>query len=205
MVVGTLTAVQRGAPDGLELLHILLPAGIPDGVPGVVGILLGGVHDVVVRARLVADALAVLVDLEEGLRGEGEEGETLVAPAVELLAGHDDAAVEDHGRREVVHVRAGPQHRLDAFALGGAPVEVARKAGLQTALTGGEHLLVVHIPAGGDDDALRRVDLDVAVGALGDGAGHRAGLVLDEFDKLGVVAVDAAGGLEVGLDDGPHG
>ena len=57
MVVGALAAVQREATDSRKLLHVLLPARIPDGVPGVVGVLLRGMHDVVVGARLVADAL----------------------------------------------------------------------------------------------------------------------------------------------------
>ena len=139
-----------------------------------VGELLRGVDDVVVGARLVADALAVLVHLEERLRCEREKREALVAPTVKLLVGQDNAAVEDHSRGEVVHVRAGPQHRLDALALGRSPVQVAREACFKTALARREHFFVVDVAARGHHDTLGGVDSDVAVRALGDGTHNGA-------------------------------
>ena len=189
--------LQAAAAEHLEAVHVLREGGIPDVAVGVVLLELHGVGQVLVQAGLVAEALAVQVDLHERLLAEPE----VLARGVVAGdgVGHDGGAVEEHGQGVILHHAARPQRGLDAGAVVGRALAGSELEGQR--LTGLEHLAVAGVAAGGDDDALGGVDEDVlALGVLADGAGD-AVIVLDELDEGGLGHGGAAEAVGVVLQN----
>ena len=138
--------------------------------------------DVVIRNGLVAEALAVVVHLQEWLAADVRHHAGVGIQTAPADAGGHAAAVKDHDRGHVVLVRADPRRSLDAVAVvarislhGGAV-----RNGLRVHVA--HHVLVVGVAAGADHDALPRINADIiAVGILADHANHAACLVADEL------------------------
>ena len=187
----------------LELFGVLDPVGVEDRVVAVALLIFVGVEDVLVGAGLVHEAPAVGVDLEPGLGADPEKAAVagLDRVGAGLLVGTDGGAVEHHDRVRLVHLGAGPEAGADAVAAGAGQGAGAADDAEVPGLQGLHHLPVLGVAAGGDHDALRGVVAHVlAVGVLGDDAGHAAVLLL-ELDHLRVVV--EAGALLGGvlLDD----
>ena len=94
----------RTAMD-VELLEVLLVIGVPNVYHGVAGLGQSRIQNVVVRRRLVGEALAVQVDLQPGVGAHPEQGAGGFRSAE--LVGLNRDAVEHHRRVNFVHVRAG--------------------------------------------------------------------------------------------------
>ena len=173
--------------EGLSLRGVVR---VPDVHVGLVRLHDGGVQHVVVGAALVAEALALQVQLQEGLLAEPEPAAEHAVAGV--LVGLHAGAVEGAGRADRVHSGAEPQRRFNAGTGGVAAGAGGRDADLLVpGLAVLHHLQVVAVAAGGEDDAATRVDAQVGAVALhvaGDDAGHAAGLVGLAFDELAVPA-----------------
>ena len=146
----------------------------------------GRVEHEIVRGALVAEALALEVHLEPGLRGHPHHAVDHLAAGKRV--GRQRAAVEQHGSMDVVECGTRPDAGLDAVALGTGDAGVEGEDELGLRLECREHLVVEGIAAGADAHALSSVDAHVAVGALGDDARHAAGLVLLKLDHGAAVA-----------------
>ena len=159
-----------------------------------------------IGAGLVAEALALQVDLQERLLAEPEPlAVGLVAGGLGRQAG---AAVEHHGGVAGIHLAARPEHRLDAGAVGlGTHGDVnlhLHGLGLQRQ----HHLGVAGIAAGRHDGALGGLDADVVAvgGVLGDDAGDSAGRDIDiQLHQAGVAADLTAALFDEGLHVGVEG
>ena len=180
--------VQAAAAHLVHLLDLLDIVAVEDIAVGVAGLHDGGVQHVVVRAGLVAEALAVEVDLHERLLAEPPP---LAHDAVAgLLVGLDGRAVEHACGADGVHLATGPQRGLDAVARGVAAGAVTADGDahlLVPRLARLHHLQVVAVAARRQDDALGSVDANVVavVHVAGDDADHTAALVLLQLDELG--------------------
>ena len=178
---------------GLELHDVVLEVGVPDGGIGVTRLVDGRVKHEIVRGALVAEALALEVHLEPGLRGHPHHAVDHLTAGKRV--GRQRAAVEQHGGMDVVERGARPDAGLDAVALGTGDAGIEGENELGLGLERREHLVVEGIAAGADTHALSSVDAHVTVGTLGDDARHAAGLVLLKLDHgAAVTELDAVVG-----------
>ena len=197
---------QAAAADFFKLLAIFLTVGIEDVAVGVEGLHVHAVQHELIGAGLVAEALALQVDLQERLLAEPEPlAVGLVAGGLGRQAG---AAVEHHGGVAGIHLCARPEHRLNAGAVGlrahGNIDLHLHGLGLQRQ----HHLGVAGIAAGRHDGALGGLDADVVAvgGILSDDAGDSAGGNIDvELHQAGVAADLTAALFDEGLHVGVEG
>ena len=182
--------VVRHAAEALRhVLQLLLPLAVEDLVGDAALLALDLVLQLLGAGVLVGEALAILVDHEEGVDADGVGSQ----------------AVRHGGVGAVLHGRARPQGHLVAVAgvhHVAVAVEAAEELAVAQRLRGvvGEHLTVAGDVARGEDDAPRGVDEDgVAALVGGVDARHAAGLVLGELLGAAVeegLRAGRLGGLE---------
>ena len=186
--------VMARASDGLELLHMLEIVRVPDSAPAVLGLVSGGVHDVVVGRRFVREPLSVQIHFEPCLRAEADLLLEL-GPAEPFRAGEGcfvgvhARSVEHHAGVGLVESAAHPQACFYPVP-GGEPGRgvAGGHAGERLGLQGAQHVDVVLVSTRCEDDALRGCETDHApVFFFRDGGGDRVVVVL-EFDERGLVA-----------------
>ena len=124
----------------VELLEVLLVVGVPNIHHGVAGLGQGRIQNVVVRRRLVGEALAIQVDLQPRVGAHPERGAGGFRSAE--LVGLNRDAVEHHGRVNFVHVRASPEACLNAVARGAVNRDGKRVLVQGLRLQSFEHLFV---------------------------------------------------------------
>ena len=202
------------ADGGVEAHHVV-PARRVENLPVVAAGLLGAqVEHHVVGAVLVAEALAVLVDAQEGLRAGPPEAGVLATlgegpdAAVRVVA-RDAAAVEDvaaAGHVALV-VGAGPHGHLDAVAVAPVAAHVvgAELVRLHAQLV--HHVLVAREAARGQEHRLLGVVLRVgAVLHLADDARHAGARAVGLHELHGLrVVEDLAACLGKQLEHGGYG
>ena len=193
------------AADGVEGGHVVAPVGVEDLDAHVAGLAGALVQVVVVGQALVAEALTLGVDLEEGLRAHPPHAGR--GPVAALAAGHGASALEVHGGVGHIHLAAGEVRGAQTVARR-ARVAVHHDVAQAVLLVERvHHLRVGRVAAGSQHHALGGVHADVvAVLVLADDARDLA-VLLDELDHRGGVAHVAALGLhavahDLGLGDG---
>ena len=151
-------------------------------------LVLVGVKNVFVRARFIHEAPAVRIHLEPRLRTHPEE------PVVARLCGLDArllirpqrAPVEHHHGVRFVHLRARPEARADAVAVGAGhravPSNNAEVPGLERL----HHPIVLRVAARCDDNALFRDVAHVLSVAVAGDAARDAARLLFELEHPGV-------------------
>ena len=154
----------RAAMD-VELLEVLLVVGVPNVYHGVAGLSQRRIQNVVVRRRLVGEALAVQVDLQPRVGAHPEQGAGGFRSAE--LVGLNRDAVEHHRRVNFVHVRASPEACLNAVARGAVNRDGKRVLVQGLRLQGLEHLFVALLAVARrralSSDGLFRVSLLLSV------------------------------------------
>ena len=175
---------QTAAADFIELLAVLLVVGIEYVHIGVVRLHFHGVEHEFVRARFVAETLAVQVDLKERLLAEPEPlAGGLVACC---LVGLDAAAVEHHGCMGGIQSSACPHHGLDAGTVGCGAQCILDLHIQSLGLKGLHHVCVGGIAAGADQNALGGIDPDiVSIAVLGNDACDLVTCILLQLDQGG--------------------
>ena len=192
--------VAQAAVVGRHVGDLLRPLAVVDLEGGLIRLQLDLVFQLLARDGLVHEALAVLVELQERRHA------------------HAAAHVMGHRGVEILHLRADPRAHAQAVA-GGAGLALhvhahhAQRAQVRDLLLHDFRREVLHdalvgaVVAGGQDDALGRVELDIAVAVLRiahDDAGHAARVVLEQ---LGGEAAEEGlraqldGLVQVGLHD----
>ena len=182
--------------------QLLRPVGVEDLPALAVLLQLDLVFQLLAGQVLVHEALAVEVEVQEA------------CIAHDAYAGEVGAAahVVDHWGVALLHLSTGPHTQLDAVALVGEValhVHIGEQA-LDVVLNdlGAEvleHLGVLGVVAGGEDDALGSVALDVlASGGIAGVEAHAAAIIHDELlNEAAVEGLDIAGVdgfLHIGLD-----
>jgi hypothetical protein len=140
----------------------------------------------VIGCRLIDEAPALKVDLQEGLTPKIELHDGARQGLAVITRGHTwryGTTVEDHGGSLDVLLRAYPQRRPESVTVIGGVVAYCRATAGYDGDERLNHLLVCRIAARGKDGVLR-VYLDIAsVGGREYGAGDRAAALTQEFLK----------------------
>ena len=139
----------------------------------------------VVRDVLVGKTLAALVEVQPRLSARPPDvGQTGGVRLAHVQVERERSAVKrDAAGMVAVDVSTGPQRHLDAVAHGERAAHVVDDGVLVAVVERLHHLRVAAVAAGGEDDALGGVDLDVSAVsvALHDDAGHLAVFILNEL------------------------